>query len=157
MLLVPTYVDRSSVEGLGLFAAEAISAGTRVYVWDARFAWSCTPEELASLPETARAFVDRYGWRDRETGLWRASLDNSRFLNHSFAANTEHRADGQYSARDIARGEEITENYSDFDPDFAEYAHTLVPESSAGPLPPRATLPLTPGVSAASESGGEDR
>ena len=32
-----------------------------------------------------------------------------------------------------------------------------LPSPADGPLPPRAPLPLTPGVSAAPDSGGEDR
>jgi hypothetical protein len=130
VLLIPTYVACSAIEGLGLFAAEFIPAGTRIYVWDARFGWTGTPEELAVLPDTARAFVEHYGWRDAATGMWRASVDNSRFLNHSQTPNTEHRADGQYALVDIPAGTEITESYADFDPDFAEYAHALVPQGA---------------------------
>lgn len=125
MLLVKTVVLPSSIEGLGLFALAPIPAGTRIYRWDARFGWTATPAEFAALPDEARAFVERYGWRDMETGMWRASIDNSRFLNHSTTPNTAHRPEGQIALRDIAGGEEITEDYREFDPDFAEYADTM--------------------------------
>lgn len=125
MLLVRTHVAPSAIEGLGLFAAEPIVAGEPVYRWDDRLAWSATDAEVDALPLRAREFIHRYGWRDRETGRWRASVDNSRFLNHSATPNTAHRGDTQVALRDIMPGEEITEDYSEFDPDFAEYAHTL--------------------------------
>lgn len=125
MLLVPTEVRPSPISNLGLFAVEPIPAGTRIYVWDPGFGWTCTPETYLALPSLCQAFLDHHGWRDRETGMWRLSVDNSRFLNHSATPNTAHDADGQYALRDILAGEEITENYAEFDPDFGDYAHTL--------------------------------
>lgn len=125
MLLVHTYVAPSTISGLGLFAAGSIRKGTRIYRWDPSFGWTATPEEFAALPGVTKEFVERYGWRDRETGMWRASIDNSRFLNHSITPNTAHDANGQYALQDILPGEEITENYADFDPDFEDYAHLL--------------------------------
>ena len=125
MLLVNAIPRESTIEGLGLFAAEPIPAGTRVYVWDERFGWTGSEADVAALPALTRAFVERYGWRDVASGRWRASVDNSRFINHSPTPNTEHRDDGQYATRDIAVGEEITENYAQFDPDFGEYAAAL--------------------------------
>lgn len=125
MLLVNAVPRPSSIEGLGLFAAEPIPAGTLIGRWDERLAWSCSEAEFPALPAAARAFVERYGWRDVASGRWRASVDNSKFINHSATPNTVVRSDGQYALRDIAIGEEITEDYAEFDPDFAEYAGTL--------------------------------
>lgn len=125
MLLINAVPRPSSIEGLGLFAAEPIPAGTLLYRWDDRLAWTCSEAEFSALPAAAQAFVERYGWRDLASGRWRASVDNSKFINHSATPNTVHRDGGQYALRDIAIGEEITENYAEFDPDFAEYASTM--------------------------------
>lgn len=127
MLLVKTEVRPSRIQGLGLFAAENIPAGTVLCRWDDRFAWTCTSVDLDALPTLARAHVERYGWRDA-TGRWRLSVDDSRFWNHSRTPNTGANRDGAFTSvalRDIATGEELTEDYSAFDPDFAEYAHLL--------------------------------
>ncbi|HLY94695.1 MAG TPA: SET domain-containing protein-lysine N-methyltransferase [Gaiellaceae bacterium] len=125
MLLVRTAVAPSPIEGLGLFARQSIAAGEVIARWDGRFGWSCTDEELRALPSHAQEFVWRYGWRGTD-GRWLVSVDNSRFLNHSFAPNTivTVEAGNQFvstAARSIAIGEEITEDYRQFDPDFAGY------------------------------------
>lgn len=127
MLFVRTVVRPSPIEGLGLFSAEPIiPAGEIIYRWDERLAWTCTEAEFRNLPMAARKHVERYGWRDIPSGRWRASVDNSRFINHSPTPNTVHRENGQFALRDILPGEEITENYAEFDPGFAEYAATLI-------------------------------
>jgi hypothetical protein len=46
--------------------------------------------------------------------------DNGRFMNHSLSPNTDFRIfDKGYALVDIARGDEITCNYYEFDPTFA--------------------------------------
>lgn len=126
MLLVKTYVAASRIEGLGLFAAEFIPAGAIIALWDDLFGWTCSLAEFDALPPLARAHVERYGWRDGDR--WRLSVDDARFWNHSAMPNTGANSDGGFTSvalRDIAAGEELTEDYSKFDPDFAEYAHLL--------------------------------
>ena len=128
MLLVRAIVRPSPIQGLGLFAAEPIPAGTIVCQWDDHFSWVATPEAVAALPDLARAHIERYGWRAAD-GNWRLSVDDSRFWNHSPRPNMRPIVGSpvfaRVASRDIAEGEELTEDYSEFDPDFHEYAHTL--------------------------------
>ena len=81
-------------------------------------------EQVAEFSPIAREHLWKYGWRHGDE--WRISLDDSRFTNHSKKQNTGH-SDALISVaiRFIKAGEEILEDYSEFDPDFAEYAHLL--------------------------------
>ena len=47
-------------------------------------------------------------------------IDNGRFMNHTLEPNTDYtRVVEGYATRDIAAGEELVCNYSEFDPEFA--------------------------------------
>jgi SET domain-containing protein len=121
MLHVRAVVRPSAIEGLGLFAAEPIPAGALVAAWDERFDRAFAAEEIAALPPPEREHLERFGWRGPD-GRVRAAMSNSRFINHSPAPNLVCVDGASYAARDIAAGEELTEDYAAFDPDFAAYA-----------------------------------
>lgn len=128
MLLVKTEVKPSPIAGLGMFAAEPIPAGTVICRWDARFAFRCSAEEHAALPDIVKEYLDKYGWRDT-SGDWHSAIDNSKFWNHSFTPNTHGAPEGDCpfvsrALHDIAAGEELTEDYRTFDPDFDTYGKT---------------------------------
>jgi uncharacterized protein len=125
MLLVKTVVRPSQIAGVGLFAAEPIADGMMIVRWEDCFVSYFTGEEVKALPPNAYAFIQKYGWRIPD-GRWCVSVDNSRFLNHSFTPNvsvatTRECAFVSRALRDIAVGEELTEDYRQFDPDFDQY------------------------------------
>jgi uncharacterized protein len=118
MLLVSTYVGPSAIEGVGVFAAEAIAKGTQIWLLDEDFDRVLSDDDIERLGESQRAFVDRYGYpHTTKAGLTILELDNGRFMNHSNTPNTDfrHPAAG-YATRDIAAGEEITCDYEEFAP-----------------------------------------
>jgi hypothetical protein len=121
MLLVPTYVRPSRVEGVGVFAAEAIPAGTMIWRLDDRFDRLIHRRELAEQPESTRQFIERYAypyWHDPDYLV--VELDNGRFMNHSDQPNTDFvNPDAGFTLRAIAADEELFCNYSEFDPGFA--------------------------------------
>jgi SET domain-containing protein len=125
MLLVKTEVRPSPIHGLGLFAAEYIAAGTVIARRDDRFAIYFTDEQVKTLPPHAAEYMQTYAWREPD-GRWCASLDHSKFINHSFAPNTVLTVsdDGWHETRaayDIGFGAELCEDYRTFDPDFEQY------------------------------------
>ena len=127
MLYCKTEVQPSQIQGLGLFALEPIPAGTLVLRSDKQFDKHINPGDVASFPKTAQEFLATYGWRYPD-GTIAVTLDNGRFINHSATPNLIVTFDPEassYAARDIAAGEELTEDYSSFDPDFASYASEL--------------------------------
>lgn len=115
MLLVSTYAAASTIEGVGLFAAEPIAKGTLIWRFEPLFDRIISQSDFEALPEVARVFIDRYGYVTPQIpGGWVVSLDNTRFINHSTTPNTDNTTPVTYAARDIAKGEEITCDYGEF-------------------------------------------
>jgi hypothetical protein len=120
MMLIPTYVAPSTIEGVGIFAAEPIAAGTRIWRLDQSLDRLIGRADLDDLCDVFRAFVERYSYpypHDPEQLI--VELDNGRFMNHSDTPNTIFSdPDAGFTLRAIAAGEELTCNYAEFDPGF---------------------------------------
>jgi SET domain-containing protein len=116
MLLVKTYLAKSQIHGLGVFAGENIPMGAKVWRFVDGFDRSYSPKAFARLPKAARDYIRHHGYRvDGEILL---TVDNDHHMNHSDDSNT-YWNDGYIRARrDIRKGEEITNNYRDFDAAF---------------------------------------
>lgn len=116
MLLVSTYVAASEVEGVGVFAAEPIKKGTVISRFDPSFDRLIPVRDYENAPPHLRRLLDRYAFphpEDRAVLVY--EVDNSRFMNHSENPNIDFSDFAQGVAiRDIAAGEEMTCNYSDF-------------------------------------------
>lgn len=84
MLLVETYLDRSSLSGIGVFTPRDIPAGTRVWQLqpsvDLRFSPADWDVWLEDLTPPVRADMRRHSYK--EGGLVVLCLDNARFMNH---------------------------------------------------------------------------
>src|SRR4051794_18144510 len=109
MILVPTFVGPSEIEGVGVFAAAPIARGTQIWLLDESFDRVLSDDEIERLGEPQRAFVDRYGSPPTtKRGLTILGLENGRFMNRSPEPNTDFRNPAAgYAVRDIAEGEEI--------------------------------------------------
>jgi SET domain-containing protein len=124
MLLVKTLIGPSPIEGMGLFAAEPIKAGTVTWRFLPGFDQMFTAEQIAGLPDVARAAIETYTYLHAASGLYVYCLDNARFMNHADVPNTagvhfEDAIDGyDIATRDIAAGEELTCDYRTFDAGF---------------------------------------
>ena len=120
MLLVPTYVGPSTIEGVGVFAAERIPAGAEIWRLDPSLDRLIRKSDVAALPPILGTFVERYGYpypHDPEQIV--VELDNGRFMNHSSEPNSCFAdPDTGFTLREIEAGEEILCDYSEFDPSF---------------------------------------
>ena len=121
MLLVPTYVRPSRIEGVGVFSVEEIPAGTLIWRLDDQFDRLIHRRAVADQPESARHFIERYGYPfPHDPDLIVVELDNGRFMNHSDEPNTNFLdPDSGYTRRAIAADEELFCNYAEFDPGFS--------------------------------------
>jgi SET domain-containing protein len=121
MLLIPNYVGPSAIEGVGIFAAAPIRKGAAIWAFDERFDHALSAADIEALAEEQRHFVERYGYSHTlRPELTIVELDNGRFMNHSDSPNTQFTDPAVgWAIRDIARDEEITCNYAEFEPGFA--------------------------------------
>ena len=120
MLLVKTYLAESSIAGIGLFAGEPITRGTKI--WELREGFDVVFEASLpdTLPEVACSFLLDHAYEHHsDPSKMILDGDNCRFLNHADDPNLDfsnrHACCG-YANRDIAEGEELTCNYKEFGP-----------------------------------------
>ena len=113
MLLVKTYLDKSAIHGLGVFAGELIRKGTKIWRFVEGFDHAYSPKQFAKLPKQARDFLKNYGYRVDGEVLF--TVDNDRHINHSEDPNTFLKSGYAIARRNIRKGEEITNDYREFD------------------------------------------
>jgi hypothetical protein len=123
MLLVKTTLKESPIAGIGLFAAEDIGKGTRVWGFEPKMDILYTREDIESLPPTGRTQIMNYAYLDKERNKYLLCGDDARFFNHSDNPNCDETAenDSTFAKRDISRGEELTINYKEFYGNMAEH------------------------------------
>ncbi len=121
MLLIRTYLAKSRIHGIGVFAREKIPKGTKIWKFIPGLDVKIGKEILGKLPQPAREQIIHYSYINKVTGEYVLPADNDRFTNHSENPNTTNIGFGAdegetYAARDIEEGEEITTNYKEIDP-----------------------------------------
>ena len=116
---VKTYIDKSSIEGIGLFAGEFIPKGTliwkpsgldRIYTKD--------EYENIKISDFEKDYMKRYTFGKGDLRIF--CSDEMRYCNHS---DTNPNLGGyltQIALRDIQPGEEITQDYSELTENFTE-------------------------------------
>lgn len=114
MILVKTYLDKSPIHGLGVFAAERIRKGTKIWRFVEGFDRCYTPKQFARLPKQARDFLKSYAYKVDGEILF--TVDHDHYINHSDAPNTYLHNGYTIALHDIPKGREITNDYREFDP-----------------------------------------
>jgi uncharacterized protein len=118
MLLVSTLIGPSAIHGYGLFAAEPIARGTRVWAFHPALDLVVPEAEVAGLPAVAQAYFRNYAYRPlAEEGVWYLNGDYAKFMNHAAEPNLTEVDGCNLALRDIAVGEELTCDYFQFDRD----------------------------------------
>ena len=118
MFLKKCYLDKSPIHGIGLFAGEDIKMGQNIWLPSHQLTFHFDDSELKTLPSQEVKIVKHYGYLNKKTGIWHFSSEDSRYVNHSENPNvskTPNDTHGISAMRDIKTGEEITQNYSDFE------------------------------------------
>ncbi len=125
MLLVKTKIGPSPIHGIGLFAAEFIPKGTRTWTFNPHLDKFYSAAEVERMPEPARTTFKNYCYNSSRSGNFVLCFDDARYMNHSDDANCLGNSDdvvegewGDVAVRDIQIGEEMTNDYKDFDKDF---------------------------------------
>ncbi len=132
MILIKIKLDRSEIHGLGCFAREFVKKGQLVWRFDENFDVAFKKEYVDKLPEATKENFLNYIYISKTTGDYILCSDDSRFFNHDDNPNVscvipEGAKNNElvcFATRDINEGEELTNDYRDFD---AESAEGLVP------------------------------
>jgi len=113
MLFVRTKLSPSSIEGIGLFAAEQIGVGQTIWAFTPGLDSTFPLNSITSLAPVLQSFLNKYCSIDRERELLIIYADDARFINHSYHPNTclDEKTGSLVAAQDINADEEITENY----------------------------------------------
>ena len=114
MLLVKTRIGPSPIHGIGIFAAEFIAKGTIIWQFQPGFDVKLAPEALRNLSPPALEQALNYCYY--EDGAYILCADDARFFNASRTPNctSDELNISTIAARDIAKGEELTEDYRGF-------------------------------------------
>ncbi|MCW8910940.1 MAG: SET domain-containing protein [Gammaproteobacteria bacterium] len=106
--------------GYGVFATEFIPKGTILYVKD-RLEIEITKNRFNKMDQTHKDIVEKFSYMD-ERGVRIVSWDHAKYINHKCDCNSMSSGYGfEIAIRDIARDEEITDEYGLFNiPDAIE-------------------------------------
>ena len=113
MMLIDTYLDKSKIQGVGVFAKENIKKGERIKEVRPEFEIEFNSDNLPKMPLALAKFIDTHSY-ERELGskILVMGIDNEKYLNHSDDPSVN---DDGIALKDIKIGDEITINYKDFD------------------------------------------
>ncbi|OJT22501.1 hypothetical protein BO221_22265 [Archangium sp. Cb G35] len=129
MIRVKSYISHSSIHGIGLFAGEPIPKGTVIWLLDEPIDQRFTPADVAKMTPLMKAFLARYAYCEQGTLV--LCGDHARFMNHSpnsSCGNDPNRRFTTLALRDIAKDEELTDNYSIMDESWEPFAGIIEPE-----------------------------
>ncbi|MES2356410.1 MAG: SET domain-containing protein-lysine N-methyltransferase [Pseudomonadota bacterium] len=115
MLLIPTYLARSLIDGIGAFTPLPIAKGTLLWEFNPAVDFKFTQVQFEQLPEPYRSRARVHAYIDDE-GFYVLCGDNTKFLNHSNEPNCDDSgAQFIFAQRDIAAHEELTCDYKHMD------------------------------------------
>lgn len=116
MLLVSAYLDKSPIQGIGLFAKEPIAKGALIWALDLRFDRLIETALYESLTGPVKDYLDRYAYPHRPDPRFIVfEADDARYMNHADDPNCDFsKLDVAHALRDIAIGEEMTCDYNVF-------------------------------------------
>ena len=119
-MTVRTFLAPSPIHGIGIFTAEPIAKGAVIWRFAGGLDAVLDAALLLGAPEPIRSYLRRYSYPHHEAAdRIVLDVDNGRFMNHSATPNTDFRQVGVgFALHDIAEGEELTCDYSEFSPGF---------------------------------------
>ena len=113
MFLIDTYLDKSKIQGVGVFAKENIKKGQLIKEVRPDFEIEFNKDNLPKMPLALAKLIDTHAY-ERELGskILVMGIDNEKYLNHS---NNPSVNDNGIALKNIKIGDEITIDYKNFD------------------------------------------
>lgn len=123
MLLVQTYLDKSPIQGIGVYSRDFIAKGTLIWKLDQRFDRLIDVETWEAQTGPVKDYLDRYCYPRRSDPKYIVfEADDARYMNHADIPNCDFsHGDVAHALTDIAAGEELTCDYNVFFADGFEF------------------------------------
>jgi len=119
MIHIKYKIDKSKIHGVGFFTRENLKKGEVVYTASPLLDVDISQKEFNSLNEREKREVKYWGFWDEANNVWHIDFDNSKFINHSFnptlTQDSKHKDAFLITTRDVKKGEELTQNYLEFE------------------------------------------
>ena len=113
MLIINTYLDKSKIHGVGVFADEFIKKETLISKIIPGLDCIVEKDSLKNLDHSIKKHFNDHAYNyDLDSSLLVLELGNTNYINHSDNSNIDNEG---YASRDINIGEELTCNYKLFD------------------------------------------
>jgi len=111
MFLINTYLDKSKIQGVGVFSKENVKKGDKIKEVRPEFEFRFNSTNLPKMPLAFANFIETHVYEDRKDE-YVLSIDNEKYINHSTDPNVN---DEGIALKNIKVGGEITVDYRDFD------------------------------------------
>ncbi len=119
MIHIKYKLNKSNLHGIGLFTDEDLEKGQIVYSSSPSLDLNLTENQFNSLKEEEKKEIKHWGFYNVKRKIWHVDFDVSKFINHSNQGNLtldKNQADTTLVAiRNIAKDEELTQNYLEFE------------------------------------------
>jgi SET domain-containing protein len=119
MIHIKYKLDKSNLHGVGLFADEELHKGQLVYTSSPLLDVNISQEQFDSLSKEEQREIEWWGFKVPNEDIWHVDFDVSKFINHSkdgtVTQDTNHKDAYLVAARDVRSGEELTQNYLEFE------------------------------------------
>ena len=119
MLYIRYTLKASDLHGIGLFTDEPIAKGRVVYTASPLLDLNITQKQFDTLDQKEKDEILWWGFFDKPSQMWHVDFDVSKFINHSYQPSVTQDPDHEeaylIAARDIQPGEELTQNYLEFE------------------------------------------
>lgn len=133
MLVIPTYIEKSKINGLGLFAGQDVEAGEVIWFFDPsndQVIPAVQFDKMISVLDTEQQ--DRFKrWSYRRGDDYVLCADNTKFANHSETPNCQALRLYDVTLKAISKGEELTYDYKQIDDVLNQRKGTLYEQGRA--------------------------
>ena len=119
MILIDYEIKSSTIHGAGMFTKQNIKKGELIAKASSVLDVDIIVEQFEELEEKEKKELLYWGFYDEPRNVYHCDFDNTKFINHSIDGNITQ--DENYmdmyliAKRDIAIGEELTQNYLEFE------------------------------------------
>ena len=111
MFLINTYLNKSKIQGVGVFSNENVRQGQKIKEIKPEFEFRFDKTNLPKMPLAFANFIESHGYENNKNE-YVLSIDNEKYLNHSTDPSVD---DDGIALKNIKVGDEITVDYRDFD------------------------------------------